>query len=200
MADLLCLYAQLFGVFFVIGLFTFGGGYAMISLIQSQIVSVHGWLTESQFTDIVAISQMTPGPIGINSATFVGYNVVCENGAGHFAGILGSMTATLAIVLPSFIIILAIARFYTRVKGNPFFEGTMRWIRPSVVGMIAAAALVLMFRFSFGEPAPLSVVTENFPDIKSWILFAAAGVAALCFKAGPILLIVAGAVLGLILY
>lgn len=200
MVDLLTLYVQLFGVFFVIGLFTFGGGYAMLSLIQSQIVSVHGWLTESQFTDIVAVSQMTPGPIGINSATFVGYKVVCESGAGSFAGVIGSLTATLAIILPSFIIILALAKFYTKVKGNPFFEGTMKWIRPSVVGMIAAAALVLMFKVTLVGGPGFSVVTDNFPDIKSWILFVAAGAASLGFKVGPITIIIAGALLGLLLY
>ncbi|MGN1215936.1 MAG: chromate transporter [Candidatus Cryptobacteroides sp.] len=199
------LYLQLFGVFFVIGLFTFGGGYAMLSLIQAQIVSVHGWLTESAFTDIVAISQMTPGPVGINCATYVGYEVVTDAGAGHLAGILGSLTATFAITLPSFLIILAIVRFYTRFKGNRLFEGVMGWIRPAVVGLIGAAALVLMFNVGWnGTPLfsgmEFSIVRDNFPDITSWILFAAAVVASLVFKVGPIPIIIAGGLLGLILY
>lgn len=199
------LYLQLFGVFFVIGLFTFGGGYAMLSLIQGQIVSVHGWLTESAFTDIVAISQMTPGPVGINCATYVGYEVVKDAGASHLAGILGSLTATFAITLPSFLIILAIVRFYTRFKGNRIFDGVMDWIRPAVVGLIGAAALVLMFNVGWsGTPLfsemEFSIVTGNFSDIKSWILFVAAVVASLVFKVGPIPIILAGGVLGLLLY
>lgn len=199
------LYAQLFGVFFIIGLFTFGGGYAMLSLIQAQIVTAHGWLTESAFTDIVAISQMTPGPVGINCATYVGYEVIRDTGAGHLAGILGSMTATLAIMLPSFLIILAIVRFYTKLKGNRIFDGVMGWIRPAVVGMIGAAALILMFNVSWsGAPLlssfDISIVRDNFADWTSWILFAAAVVASLAFKVGPIPIILAGGLLGLILY
>lgn len=199
------LYAQLFGVFFVIGLFTFGGGYAMLSLIQAQIVTAHGWLTESAFTDIVAISQMTPGPVGINCATYVGYEVIRDTGAGHLAGILGSMTATLAIMLPSFLIILAIVRFYTKFKGNRIFDGVMGWIRPAVVGMIGAAALILMFNVSWsGAPLlssfDISIVRDNFADWTSWVLFAAAVVASLAFKVGPIPIILAGGLLGLILY
>lgn len=199
------LYAQLFGVFFIIGLFTFGGGYAMLSLIQAQIVSAHGWLTESAFTDIVAISQMTPGPVGINCATYVGYEVIRDTGASHLAGIIGSMTATLAIMLPSFLIILAIVRFYTKFKGNSIFDGVMSWIKPAVVGMIGAAALVLMFNVSWsGTPLlssfDISIVRDNFADWTSWILFAAAVVASLAFKVGPIPIILAGGLLGLILY
>ena len=199
------LFAQLFGVFFVIGLFTFGGGYAMLSLIQAQIVVTHGWLTESAFTDIVAISQITPGPVGINCATYVGYEVMRNAGAGHLVGMLGSMTATLAIMLPSFLIILAIVRFYTKFRQNRIFEGVMGWIRPAVVGMIAAAALILVFKTNW-EGTPLfskfgiSIVYENFPDWTSWVLLAAAMVASLVFKIGPIPIIVAGGVLGLILY
>lgn len=186
------LYLQLFWVFFIIGLFTFGGGYAMLSLIQTQVVVSHGWLTESAFTDIVAISQMTPGPIGINCATYVGYEV---------AGILGSMTATLAVMLPSFLIVLTIVKFYTKFKGNKVFEGVMSWLRPAVVGLIGAAALILMFKVNWNGAMPgLSVVKDNFSDWTSWILFAAAVVASLFFKIGPIPIIIAGGLLGLLIY
>ena len=105
------LFLQLFWVFFLIGLFTFGGGYAMLSLIQAQVVVSHPWLTESAFTDIVAISQMTPGPVGINCATYVGYEVIHQAGASHLVGILGSLTATLAVMLPSFLIVLTIHQY-----------------------------------------------------------------------------------------
>ncbi len=195
------LFLQLFWVFFVIGLFTFGGGYAMLSLIQTQVVVTHSWLTESAFTDIVAISQMTPGPIGINSATYVGYEVMRQAGASHLVGILGSLTATFAVVLPSFLIVLTIVRFYTRFKHNRIFEGVMGWLRPAVVGLIGAAAIILMFKSDlFGASHSISVVQENFPDWTSWVLFGAAVVASLFFKVGPIPIIIAGGVLGLLIY
>ncbi len=195
------IYLQLFWVFFVIGLFTFGGGYAMLSLIQTQVVVTHSWLTESAFTDIVAISQMTPGPIGINSATYVGYEVLRQSGATHLAGILGSLTATFAVMLPSFIIVLTIVRFYTRFKDNKIFEGVMSWLRPAVVGLIGAAALILMFKVDWnGARAGISIVRENFQDWTSWLLFAAAVIASLFFKVGPIPVIIAGGILGLLIY
>ena len=192
---------QLFWTFFLIGMFTFGGGYAMLSLIQAQVVVKHAWLTESMFTDIVAISQMTPGPVGINCATYVGYDVVTATGAGHLMGVVGSLTATLAIMLPSFIIVLMLVKFYTRVKGSPLFEGVMSVIRPAVVGLIGAAALILIFKVDGNGLVPsFSVVEENFPDWKSWCLFAAAFIASFKFKMNPILLIVVSGVLGLLIY
>ena len=194
-------FAQLFWVFFIIGLFTFGGGYAMLSLIQTQVVTAHSWLTESAFTDIVAISQMTPGPVGINCATYVGYEVVRSSGAGHLIAILGSFTATLAVVLPSFIIVLTIVRFYTKFQHNRIFEGVMSWLRPAVVGLIGAAALILMFSVDWAGAKPVvSIVEENFYDWISWVLFAAATVASLFFKVGPIPIILAGGALGLLIY
>ena len=195
------IFLQLFWVFFVIGMFTFGGGYAMLSLIQAQVVTARSWLTDSAFTDIVAISQMTPGPIGINCATYVGYEVTTGAGASHLVGILGSMTATLAVTLPSFLIVLTFVRFYSRFKGNIFFEGIWSWLRPAVVGLIGSAALILMFNVDWTGMSPtLSVVRENFPDWISWILFAAAAIASLFLKIGPIPLIIAGGVLGLLIY
>ena len=194
-------FAQLFWVFFIIGLFTFGGGYAMLSLIQTQVVTAHSWLTESAFTDIVAISQMTPGPVGINCATYVGYEVVRSSGAGHLVAILGSFTATFAVVLPSFIIVLTIVRFYTKFQHNKIFEGVMSWLRPAVVGLIGAAAIILMFSVDWAGAKPVvSIVEENFSDWISWVLFAAATVASLFFKVGPITIILAGGALGLLIY
>ncbi|MCI5990183.1 MAG: chromate transporter [Candidatus Cryptobacteroides sp.] len=201
---MLTLMIQIFTTFFVIGIFTFGGGYAMLSLIQGQVVMAHGWMTESAFTDIVAISQMTPGPIGINCATYVGYDVVTKAGGSHLLGVLGSFSATFAIVLPSFLIVLALAKFYIKFKSNRLFEGVMSWLRPSVAGLIGAAAVILMFDTSW-EGLPLlsevsvNVVRENFPDWKSWVLFGAALVASLRFKVGPIPIIICGGIAGLFL-
>ena len=136
------IYVQLFVTFFLIGLFTFGGGAAMLSLIQTQVVTKYAWLTEAQFTDIVAISQCTPGPIGINCATYTGYEV---------AGIAGSALATLALVLPSFIIFYGIIRLYNKYHSTSLFENVMSGLCPAVAGLIGAAALILMFR-TFGKP------------------------------------------------
>lgn len=195
------IFLQLFWVFFIIGLFTFGGGYAMLSLIQTQVVVIHEWMTESAFTDIVAISQMTPGPVGVNCATYVGYQVLHEAGASHLVSILGSATATFAVILPSFLIVLTIVRFYTKFKNNRIFEGVMSLLRPAVVGLIGAAALILIFSVDWtGIQAHFSIVTENFCDWKSWVLFGAAVIASLFFKVNPILIIICGGIAGFLLY
>jgi len=199
MTDQMLLLAQLFGVFFLLGMFTFGGGYAIMSLIQSEIVSGRGWITESCFTDIAAISQMTPGPIGLNCSTYVGYEVMKSAGAGEFLSTTGSLTASLAIVLPSFLIMLAIVRFYTRFHGNNIFKGVMNALRPAVAGLIGAAGLALMLSVNLGE-WEASLVTENFMNWKSWVLFAAACILSLFTKAGPIEIILGGGILGLLLF
>ena len=111
------IFLQLFYTFFKIGLFGFGGGYAMLSMIQGEVVTRHDWLSPQEFTDIVAISQMTPGPIGINSATYVGYDAIVNAGYGVGWGIFGSVLATLAVVLPSFLLMLTISRFFLKYQG-----------------------------------------------------------------------------------
>ena len=192
---------QLAWTFFLVGAFTFGGGYAMLSLIQTQVVVAHQWISESAFTDIVAISQMTPGPIGINAATYTGYSVLYEATGLHWMGICGSAVATLALVLPSFLIVLLIVKFYTRFRSSKLFEGTMGWLRPTVVGLIGAAAVILVVRTAWSGCVPeFSLVRENIIDWKSWCLLAAAFVASYWGKVNPILIILAGAVLGLLLY
>lgn len=184
---MITLYLQLFLTFFVIGALTIGGGYAMLSLIQHQVVMEHAWLTEEAFTDIVGISQMTPGPIGINSATYVGYSVIQQAGGSEFMSILGSFTATFAVVLPSFFIMMAIVKLYKSLSSNHVFEGTMATLRPAVVGLIGAAAIVL-------------ITPANFPDWKSWALFGAAFACSFWAKAHPILVIIGAGLLGLLLY
>ena len=199
--DIALLFGQLFTTFFLIGIFTFGGGYAMLSLIQTQVVVTHHWISESTFTNIVAISQMTPGPIGVNCATYTGYEVLTQAGASHAVAILGSATATFALILPSFFIVLTMVRFYEKFMGSRLFEGVMDWIRPTVVGLIGAAAVILMVDTSWTGLMPhLSVVRDNFMDWRSWVLFGAALVASLRFKVNPIYIILAGGVAGLLLY
>lgn len=173
------IYMQLFFTFFIVGLFTFGGGYAMLSLIQNEVVVNHAWITAQEFTDMVAISQMTPGPIGINSATYVGYAVT--------GNIFGSIVATFAVTLPSFIIILSICRIYARFKESNIFASLMKTLRPVVIGMIGAAAGIL-------------VTKDNFIDWTSWILFVGAFIASQWLKMNPILVIILGGVIGYIIY
>jgi len=181
------IYIELFFTFFVIGIFTIGGGYVILSLIQVQVVTQHNWISEQTFTDIVAISQMTPGPIGINSATYIGYSVIQQTGAAQWLCVLGSFTATFAIILPSFIIVLAICRAYTKFRDNRIFHEVMESLRPAVTGLIGAAAIIL-------------ITPENFIDWKSWVLFAAAAAVSLIWNLNPIITIIAGGVAGLLLY
>lgn len=192
---------QLAWTFFLIGAFTFGGGYAMLSLIQNQVVVEHSWITESAFTDIVAVSQMTPGPIGINSATYVGYEVLQGATGSHLLGICGSLTATLSIMLPSFILMLLIVRFYEKFKSSTLYAGTMAFVKPAVVGLIGAAAVILILKTTWTGFTPnVQIVADNFPDWKSWVLLGGALAAGYWGKLNPIYLILAGAVLGIILY
>jgi chromate transporter len=186
------IYLQLFLSFFQIGLFGFGGGLAILSLIQME-VEQHGWMTQQEFVDIVAVSQVTPGPIGINCATYVGYTV---------GGFWGSVLATFAIVLPSLIIMLSICKAYLwlnkRFKGNPYFEQTLRMLRFAVLGLIASAALLLM------KPT-------TFIDSISWLIFSVVAfltVSPEIFKKNkvteiishPILLIILAGVSGYLIY
>ena len=192
---------QLAWTFFVIGAFTIGGGYAMLSLIQNQVVTEHAWISESAFTDIVTVSQMTPGPIGINSATYVGYNVLLNATGSQFLGICGSLTATLALMIPSFVIMLLIVRFYEKFRTSKLYAGTMGWLKPTVVGLIGAAAVILIIKTTWTGGVPsVQVVSENFPDWKSWVLLGGAFVAGFWGKVNPIYIILAGAVAGLLLY
>ncbi len=173
------IYLQLFFTFFIIGLFTFGGGYAMLSLIQNEVVVNHAWITAQEFTDMVAISQMTPGPIGINSATYVGYAVT--------GNIFGSLTATIAVTLPSFMIILLICKIYSKFKESNIFASLMKTLRPVVIGMIGAAAGIL-------------ITKDNFIDWTSWALFIGAFIASQVLKMNPILVIILSGVIGYFIY
>ena len=189
------LFLLLFYTFFKIGLFGFGGGYAMLSMIQGEVVTKYQWLTTSQFTDIVAISQMTPGPIGINSASYVGYSAVVNAGYSPALGVLGSAMATFAVVLPSFILMFTITKILIKYRETDLVDTMFSLLRPTVVGLIAAAALILM-------------TPENFsaPDINPWqfyisvFLFVAAFVGTQFFKINPIKMIIVCATAGFILF
>lgn len=173
---------QLFASYLKIGFFGFGGGYAMLSLIHSEVVVRNAWLTNSEFSDIVAISQMTPGPIAINSATYIGYEV---------AGFWGSVVATVAVCLPALTIMMLITRFFLRLRDNRYVQGVVMGMRPVVVGMIASAALLLIF--------PHSADGRSFIDGWSWAIFIVVLLASIK-RVNPILLIVLSAVAGVMIY
>jgi chromate transporter len=181
------IYWELFSTFFVIGMFTIGGGYAMLSLIQNEVVTVHGWISEGTFTDIVAISQMTPGPIGINSATYIGYEVLSNTGAPEILCVLGSFTATFAVVLPSFIIVLGLCKVYEKWKTHYMFQGILNGLKPATLGLIGTAALGL-------------ATPENFIDWKSFVICILAFIALYFKKVGPFSIIGIGALAGLLIY
>lgn len=186
------IFLQLFYTFFKIGLFGFGGGYAMISMIQGEVVTRHEWLSSNEFTDIIAISQMTPGPIGINSATYVGHSAVVNAGYSHAVGILGSTIATVSVVLPSFILMVLISKFFLKYQKHPIIASVFEGLRPGVVGLLAAAALVLMNRENFG--------TYNWQILTSIILFAGTFIASYRYKVNPILLIVICGIIGYVTF
>ncbi len=188
------IYLQLFWTFFKIGLFGFGGGYGMLSLIQHETVERWHWLSSSDFTDIVAISQMTPGPIGINSATYCGYTALTNAGYSMPMAILGSVTSTFALVLPSLILMILISKMFMRYMHNRNIESMFLGLRPAVVGLLAAAALLLMTPDNFSTPH------ENPWQFGiSCFLFAAAFVGVFFLKINPIRMICYCAIAGLLL-
>jgi chromate transporter len=184
--ELLELYIALFVAFFKIGLFGFGGGYAMLSLIQHEVVEVHNWISINDFTDIVAISQTTPGPIAFNSATYIGYTAVTDMGFTTFQGVIGSAICTLAVSIPSLVIMTIVCAFFARLNNNPWMRAALSVLKIAIIGLIAAAALMLMDE-------------NNFIDYKSLIIFAVVLVASIK-KVDPILLIILSGLAGLILY
>lgn len=188
------IYLNLFITFFKIGLFGFGGGYGMLSLIQHETVERWQWLSSSDFTDIVAISQMTPGPIGINSATYCGYTACANAGFSMPMSILGSATATFALVLPSFILMILISKMFMRFMHHHSVESVFRGLRPAVVGLLAAATLLLCTRENFSTP------TENLWQFCiSCFLFVAAFYGVKVVKINPIRMILYCALAGLVL-
>ena len=144
---------ELIWVFSKIGIFNFGGGYAMISLIQNEVVVRHHWLTNAEFTDIVAVSQSTPGPIGINVATYVGYTSVLQAGYAPWEAVLGAVLASLSIIWLPFILMIGISRYLMKHKDSAVVSSIFLGLRPAIVGLIAAAALLLMTAENFGSPS-----------------------------------------------
>ena len=171
-------YFNLFLIFFKVGLFSFGGGYAILPLMQHEVVDVNKWINFKEFMDIVAVSQITPGPISINLATHVGYRI---------GGVVGSTIATTSVVLPSIIIVSLIVIFLKRFSKLPVVQRIFKSLRVTIVGLILAAGIALF-------------VKENFIDYKSYIIFTSVLIGGLVFKIGSITLIILSGVAGAILY
>ncbi len=172
------IYLYLFFIFFKVGLFSFGGGYAILPLMQHEVVDVNKWISFKEFMDIVAVSQITPGPISINLATHVGYRI---------GGTIGSTIATISVVLPSIIIMVIIVIFLKKFSKLPVVQRVFKSLRVTVVGLILAAGIALF-------------VKENFIDYKSYIIFVSVLIGGLIFKIGSITLIILSGLAGVILY
>lgn len=188
------IFLKLFWMFLKIGIFTFGGGYSMIALIQNEVVEKQGWMTAQEFTDILAISQMTPGPVGINTATYAGYTAVVNMGLPVWQGVLGSLLASLAVILLPIAAMLLVHSYLSHHSDNPLIAAVLRTLRLTVVGLIAAAALLLLTTESFGTPG------LNLQFVVSLIIFAVVFYLSVRHRTSPILLIVASGLVGLIVY
>lgn len=170
---------DLFVTFFKIGLSSFGGGYAMIPMMRGEIVSEKAYLSLAEFTDIVAISQVTPGPIAVNSATYIGYTVTNS--------VSGAMVATLGVILPSIIIGFILSYFFEKLKGNKIIDNGLKGLRITVVGLILSAGIIMINK-------------ENFADMGSWIFFIATIILSYFYKVGPITITVLAGICGIVFY
>ncbi len=170
---------QLFFSFLKIGFFSFGGGYVMLPLIEKEIITAHGWITHAQFIDIVAIAEMTPGPISINMATFVGYRI---------AGFPGALASTSGVILPSLFLIIIISRFLQKFYELPAVQAIFRGLRPAVIALITLAAIMVI---------RTSVTIE---DLRSIAILLITFLILIYSRISPILVILAAGLLGLIIY
>ena len=188
------LFLKLFIIFTKIGTFNFGGGYAMLSLIHNETVVKNQWLSNAEFTDIVAISQSTPGPIGINCATYVGYTSTLHAGYPEWAAILGAILASLSIMWLPFVIMILISHYLMTHKDSKIVKDIFAGLRPAIIGLIAAAALLLMNKDNFGS-------LQDNPDVFgiSIAIFVLAFYLTAFKKANPILLMLTFGCLGLII-
>lgn len=188
------IFLKLFLTFFKIGAFTFGGGYAMLPLIQSEALD-NGWLTMEEIVDFIAVSESTPGPFAINMATFVGTQTGNDL-YGVAGGILGAVCATLGVVMPSFIVILIVAKFYTKFKENKIVAGCMSGLKPVVIGLISAAVISVGKTVFFPDSVALSVLA-SYTFIFSALLFAVMLFLSIKKKMNPIYLILISAAAGI---
>ena len=191
---ILSLLSKLFWSFFKIGLFSFGGGYAMIPLMEAEIITRYGWLKGSEFIDIIAIAETTPGPIAINAATYVGY---------LHAGLVGSIAATLGIIAPSLIIVSLVLHFIERYRNSRIMNSVLEGIKPAAVGLIAAAALTIASGILlFSGVGWANIFVDPLGTISFFLLavFLITVVANIAFRVNPILLTILAGVAGALFY
>lgn len=186
---------KLFYTFCKIGIFNFGGGYAMIALIQNEVVEKQAWMTAQEFTDIVAVSQMTPGPIGINVATYAGYTAVVNAGYDPWLGVAGAFLASFSVILLPFILMLLLAHYLLKHKDNKDLKNIFSTLRITVLGLIAAAALLLATPANFG-----SLSQSPLQFYLSLAIFAIVFLLSLKNKVSPILLILLSGAVGFVMY
>jgi chromate transporter len=186
---------QLFYTFLKIGIFTFGGGYAMVALIQNEVVVENQWMTSQEFTDILAISQTTPGPLGINTATYTGYTAVVNAGYPTYMGVLGAFLASFSVILLPFLLMLIVTKVLMKHKDNKTLANIFSVLRKTVVGLIAASALILVSAENFGSPTE-----STFRFVLSILIFAGVFIASYKFKKSPILLILVCGLIGFLAY
>lgn len=186
---------KLFLTFFKIGAFTFGGGYAMLPLIQEEVLK-NGWLSAQELVDFIAVSESTPGPFAINIATYVGTHLGTIEFNGFFGGIIGAVFATLGVVLPSFIIILIVAHFFEKFKDSKVVKGCMSGLKPAVIGMIASAVLSVG-KTAFFPDGFSAAALSSYEFICSIITAAVAAVTVFKLKLHPILVILIAAAIGI---
>lgn len=200
------IFLQLFITFLKIGIFTFGGGYAMISLIQNEVVIEHQWMTAQEFTDMLAVSQMTPGPIGINTATYAGYTAVLNAGYPTEFAILGALLASISVVMLPIALMLVVTRFFIKNRNNKDVDIILKTLRITAIGLIAAAALSLFNTNSFGNPGmgkQFIISIAIFGGVFLTSLIPQKGIQAKRIKVAkpsPILLIIISGLIGLIVY
>ena len=202
---------KLWYVFTKIGIFNFGGGYAVMSLIQNEMVEKTGWMSAAEFTDIVAISQMTPGPIGINCATYAGYTAAMNSveGGSVLLGIIGSIVATFSLISLPFLLMLLVSNFLTKHREHPSVKDIFSALRPAIVGLILAASVLLLSKENFGDyPHWSNIVGDGLAQLwveykqffVSIVIFAGAFIASKWYKVNPILLMCIGGVIGYVVY
>lgn len=194
------LFLQIFYTFLLIGAFTFGGGYSMVALIQREVVGHHAWLTAGEFTDLLAVSQLTPGPIGINTATYTGYAAVVAAGYPQWLGVVGALLASLAVIAIPVALVLLVGGWLLRHKDTPRVGSVLAMVRLSAIGLIAAAALALLGELFGGAPSQAVGLLGISHTVLSALVFAAVFILSVWRRTSPVLLIAAAGVAGLVLF
>ena len=179
---------QLFISFLQVGALSFGGGYASMPLIQEQVINVHHWLTVSEFTDLISISQMTPGPIAVNSATFVGIKI---------AGIPGAIVATIGCILPSILLVTVISHFYLKYRNLSLLQEILKMLRPAVVSLIATAGVSILVTAFFGESGLMTIKNIKYQMV---VIFIICMVMLMKYKMDPVLVMVLAGVMNVAQY